>query len=144
MGLDAKVYLAKESLPCDVEGLGAKKDDTTGEYYFEGASSGNQFPPDFFVAVQKRLGNVDAIAELRRELEDALGNTSSLLYQKCLYNGTHSGDIIEYKLLDQVEVEIAHALRKSQSAKPLLREFLSAMGELILVAKRERNPIVFV
>jgi translation elongation factor EF-G len=144
MGLDARVYLAKDSLPCDVEAIGAKKDHTTGEYYFEGICAESQFPPDFFVAVHKRLGNVDTIAELRNELEEVLGTSTSLLYQKCLYGGTHGGDVIENKLLDQIESEVVEALRKSAMGRPLLREFLDAMAELVRVAKREKNPIVFV
>jgi hypothetical protein len=143
MGIDARVYLAKRSLPDHVERLGARRDPITGEYYFEGTMAANQFPPGFSVAIHKRIGNAQTVAELRQEVRDALGTTHSLLYERCLKSGTHSGDVIEYGLLDQLEQEVIKA-RKWDAEKPLLKDFLDAMAELIQVGKREINPIVFV
>jgi hypothetical protein len=56
--------------------------------------------------------SADAIAGLRVELKSILGNTESLLYRRCLANGTHSGDVVEYELLDQLDTEIARTLSK--------------------------------
>jgi hypothetical protein len=145
MGLDGRVYFARESLPADIEWKGAKLNPTTGEYVFENPESASQFPSDFSVATKRRLGNVSAIAGLRGELQFILGSTDSLLYQGCLCSGTHSGDVIEYELLDQLEAEIARTLSKiGGQRRQLLRGFLRAMADLVRVSKRERNPIVFV
>jgi hypothetical protein len=143
MGLNAVVYLSRLSLPRDVEALGAKKDSLTGEYYFEETAAAHQLPPRFSDAVHKRLGNISAIAELREDVREIFGTTATLLHTKCLYSRTHSGDVIEIELLDQIELEIAEA-RKSGVDRPLLRQFLDAMTELVRIARRENNPIVFV
>jgi hypothetical protein len=144
MGLDGRVYFARKSLPADLESKGAKLDPTTGQYFFDSSESESQFPPGFSVATKRRLGNISAIAGLRQELQSVLGNTESLLYQRCLHSGTHSGDVIEYELLDRLEAEIARTLSKiGGQRRQLLRGFLSAMAHLVRVAKREKNPIVF-
>jgi hypothetical protein len=89
--------------------------------------------------------SADAIAGLRVELKSILGNTESLLYRRCLANGTHSGDVVECELLDQLDTEIARTLSKiGAQRRQILRGFLRAMAGLVRVAKRERNPIVFV
>jgi len=145
MGLDGRVYFARESLPADVESKGAKLNPTTGEYVFENPESASQFPSDFSVATKRRLGNVSAFGGLRGELQSILGSTQSLLYQRCLADGTHGGDVVEYELLDQLETEMARTLSKiGGQRRQILRGFLRAMGDLVRVAKRERNPIVFV
>jgi hypothetical protein len=145
MGLDGRVYFARESLPADIESKRVKLNPTTGEYVFENPESASQFPSDFSVATKRRLGNVSAIAGLRGELQSILGSTDSLLYQRCLCSGTHRGDVIEYELLDQLEAEIARTLSTiGGQRRQLLRGFLRAMADLVRVGKRERNPIVFV
>lgn len=145
MGLDARVYFAKESLPPDIERMGAKRDPVTGEYYFESTPLGKTFPSDFSVAIDRRLGNVSAIAELRDEFQSISQETNSILYEKCLYSGTHGGDVIPYEDVDRLENEILHLQFKIRSEqRPLLREFLDAMADLTRVAKKEKNPIVFV
>lgn len=145
MGLDARVYYARKSLQVDVEAIGAKRDPVTGEYYFEVPPSGSQFPSGYFVAMHRRLGNASAISELREGLRGVIGE-QSLLYRKCLgEGGTHSGDTIEYRSLDELESEILQAqFRLREERRPLLQEFLETMAELVSVAKREKNPIVFV
>lgn len=144
MGLDAKVYRSINSLPRDVETLGAIRDDVTGEYYFEDQTVSKQFPLDFSVAVHKRLGNIDAIAELRNEVGDILPR-DSILYEKFLQNATRSGDVIEYGQLDQLEREVGETLHKAKRhERALLREFLDTITELVRIARREKNPIVIV
>ena len=139
------MYFARESLPADIESMGAKLNPTTAEYYFEGPQTRNQLPAGFSVAIQRRLGNESAIASLRVELKSVLGSTDSLLYQKCLFDGTHSGDVVEHELLDQLETEIARTLSKiGAQRRQLLRGFLREITHLVRIAKREGNPIVFV
>lgn len=144
MGTDGKVCFDEESLPVDIESKGAKRDYTTGEYFFESPESRSKCPSEFSVASKRRLGNLSAIAGLRVELKAILGNTESLLYQRCLADRTHSGDVVEYELLGQLEAEIARTLSKiGGQRRPILRGFLRAMSDLVRVAKRKRNPIVF-
>lgn len=144
MGLDATVYRSKASLKLDVEALGAKKDEATGQYYFDRPDPEKAYSTDLFVAVTKRLGNATAIAELSDEVEATLGTTDTLIESLVLYSGTHSGDTIPYELLDQLEAEISMvSARTKGSRSALLDEFVQAMDELISVARREKNPIVF-
>jgi hypothetical protein len=145
MGQDGRVYFARKSLPAHIESHGAKLDPTTGEYFIENPGIRRQFPPEFSVANKRRLGNESAIAGLRQEVQSILGNTESLLYQRCLADGTHGREVVEYELLDQLEAEMAKTLfRIGGQRRQILRGFLRAMADLVRVAKRERNPIVFV
>lgn len=143
MSLSAVVYRNRKSLGIDAEAEGAKKDPTTGEYYFD--SPQRAFPQDFFIATDWQIGNVSSVAELRLELETLTGKKDLLIIEKCLYSGSHSGDLIELELLTPIETETLEILHRFRGSVPAgVEKFLSAMLDTIQVARRENNPIVFV
>lgn len=141
MGLDARVYRKKDNLPVDPDQLRAPLDRVTGEYYFE--DSEKQLPPGSLVAVEKRIGNVALVAELRHAAEKVLDQDSVIL-SRVLYSGTHSGDWIEPQLFGQLEEELL-SLRDSSNTlnSSYINGFVSDMSELLEAAKCEGNPIVF-
>lgn len=125
MGLDAVVYSNRDHLEVNDE-----KD--------------LKYSEDIFTAIHKRLGNLEAIAFLRKEISNVIGN-KSILYTKVLYEGSHSGDVIGLENLAALESEldqIAKATGETRSVS--LTNFLVDMRELIQMARKEKNPIVFV
>ncbi len=144
MGLNAVVYIHRNNLALDQESDALKTDEETGEVYLKDAEITKQHPKATFVAVDKRLGNIDAIAAVRSEISKIIGD-KSILYSKVLYSGAHSGDIIGLECLDKLESEINLTEEAiGNSRLPALKSFLGAMKELVEAAKEQKNPIVFI
>ncbi len=144
MSLNALVYRSRASLTIDVDSLGAVKDVRTGEYYFPGPEHDGKFPREVFIAHEFWIGNVMSVAELRQEMRTITRRADLLLETKCLYSGTHSGDVIGIDLFPALECEIRDLFdrHRPQLSDPVV-EFLTGMLELIQAAERE-NPIAFV
>jgi hypothetical protein len=145
MSLSAVVYRSRSSIDADLEAQGARKDERTGEYYFESPEIERRFPRGFSEAKEWWIGNITSVAELRDELETLTGRRDLLLIQKCLFSGSHCGDLIEPEFFSSIESEVQEILshfrtRLSLSAK----QFLDGMLNIIAVARTEKNPIVFV
>jgi hypothetical protein len=67
------------------------------------------------------------------------------LQTRVLYSGSHSGDVIEFELLPDLESEIRELLSRDRlKLSDHAATFLKGMLELVEVAKTEKNPIVFV
>jgi len=145
MSLSALVYRSRATLDIDAESLGAVRDDRTGEYYFPTPQYDGKFPSEAFIASEFWIGNITSVAELREELREITNEQDSLLLNRCLYSGTHSGDVIELALLPTLEHEVRSllTLREIQISKYLMSVLLGILG-LIETAKRESNPIAFV
>lgn len=145
MGLIAVVYLAKESLPFDMEKEGAELDSRTGAIYFRDPEKKKQFPREVRQAIRVKLGNSFDLAEISSEIGPLMGSAESVLSDRVLYDTSHSGDQIELEELDTLEEEL-HALqeRTSRRASKLLVKFLTDMFSLVLAAREQKNPIVFV
>lgn len=144
MSLSAVVYKNSDTLAVNLE-AGGKKDPTTGQYYFDSPEEERRFPKDFFVAADWWIGNVSSVAELRAELENLAGTNDLLLIERCLYSGSHSGDTIEPNLFATIEKEILQLRHRLGDALPeSIERFFSGMLNIIQIAKRENNPIVFV
>jgi hypothetical protein len=145
MGLNAVVYKNRDRLPFDPERVGAKHDPRTGEYYFQDNSSAKEFGEDAALALEKRLGNVEAIEFLSEAVERALCRPDSLLQRKFLFNGTHSGDVIEHTEFDQLRAELAEVRRSAVFRQmSVLADFVQSIDDLLATASRESNPVVFV
>jgi len=145
MSLSAVVDRSRSSIDADIEAQGGEKDERTGQYYFESPEIERGFPRGFSEATEWWIGNIEGVAELRDEFETLTGRRDLLLIQKCLFSGSHSGDLIEPELFSSIENEVREILshfklRLSTSAK----QFLDGMLNIITVARREKNPIVFV
>lgn len=145
MGLNAVVYKHRDHLPFDPERVGAKHDPRTGEYYFQDDARAKEFGEDAVVALEKRLGNMEAIESLSETIESALGRPDSLLQRRVLFSGTHSGDVIPHAEFDQLRAEILQVRRSAAFRQmPVLADFIQSMDDLLATASRESNPVVFV
>jgi hypothetical protein len=82
------------------------------------------------------------VSALREEATQLVGSDSTLV-QKVLYSGTHSGDAIARKSVSDLAAEL-DSVKKTKQFSPEFRLFLESFEDLISVAKREENPIVFV
>jgi hypothetical protein len=58
MSLNALVYRSSRTLELDVEGLGAVRDDRTGEFYFPTPEHDGKFSRDVFIAKEFWIGNM--------------------------------------------------------------------------------------
>lgn len=144
MGLDAVVYKNKHHLTFDAEHEGALLDSYTGEVYFEDEALSKKYPRDSFRAIHKRLGNLQTVVTLREELRKLLGQEDTLLQKRWLYSGFHSGDAIRAEDFDALERDLSVVKQATQGTRSeCLDVFLRDVGELIAVARREGNPIVF-
>jgi hypothetical protein len=145
MSLSALVYRSRQTLDVDVGSLGAVRDDHTGEYFFPTPQHDGKYPREAFIAYEFWIGNVMGVAELRAELCTITNREDSLLLKRCLYSGTHSGDVIELALLPALEYEVQGLLdRCGTRISEYLMSVLHGILGLIETAKRENNPIVFV
>jgi hypothetical protein len=145
MGLDAVVYKSARQvrIPATRDGRGIRVDKDTGEVYSEGQQPVSLSRQDV-IAVKKRLGNISLIAALREEVARVLKNDdSSLVLNRVLYDGTHSGDVIEQDILDLLKKELSCLkMQDTQQSRELI-EFIFDMEELIAAAEEQGNPIVF-
>lgn len=140
MGLDAFVFLNKQHLPFDADALGAEFDAETGEYFFYDVELDRKYSRQARTACYKRIGNINAVAQLRAEARLVLGEESIVL-SRVLYSGTHSGDTLKVELIPTLERELPR-LQSATSSLEML-EFIRNLEELARVAKVEGNPIVF-
>jgi len=141
VGLNAVVYRKREHLQLGPDEEHATLIPETGELYFEDPKLDRKYLYKREAATH-RLGNITAISILRGELSKLIG-PESLLERRVLYSGTHSGDFIPIGDLDQLSAELRR-VRETGHSSPLMREFVSALQQLIQAAKDEGNPIVFV
>ncbi|QYO62231.1 hypothetical protein [Leptolyngbya sp. 7M] len=145
MGLDAVVYTHKNNLQIDTNSNMLQVDEETGEVFIADDNLASNYPNSSFVAVQCRLGNSSNIGYLNEEIANLLPNETSLLLEKVVYSGSHSGDKIDLEELDQLETEINRLKQQLPGQRTvLLEQFIQNMTELIQAARREGNPIVFV
>jgi hypothetical protein len=100
-------------------------------------------------AAEEFLGNVWLIQKIRNclgKLQKASGRKFPMLLDKVVYDGTHTGDVIEAldvpNLLTEVEAAEKLASRCGEHA-PRLGEFLKKMHRLGMASLAARNPIQF-
>lgn len=141
MGLDAVVYRNRRHLNLGLDDRFALLHLETGEVFFESNELSSKYL-DQCRATSHRLGNMSAVSALREEATRLVGPNSALV-QKALYSGTHSGDTIAGESLSELAAEL-DSIKKTKQLSPEFRLFLEALEDLISVAKREDNPIVFV
>lgn len=142
MGLDAVVYANKTNLPIDQSGDYFLVDEQTGEVYPD-PRGGVAYSQQAFTAIHRRLGNASLIATLANEIS-AVISPESILLKGILYSASHSGDLIRVENLGQLKAEIDSVRQRTHgTGSRELDDFLMALNELIEVANRESNPIVF-
>jgi len=113
----------------------------TGEVYFENGELSRKHRHQL-QAVEHRLGDITEISALREEATRLIGPESVVL-QKVLYSGTHSGDTIPVESLASLSAEL-NSITNSSQQSPELRRSVGSLEELVRAAKYEGNPIVFV
>jgi hypothetical protein len=143
MGLDAVVYKRWEGVAEKQKRSVRLVDQATGEieYIDDRLESSDQ--KDGLLAASVCFGNISHIAELRACLQILMSSENSIILNKFVYDGSHSGDIIRSGDFPAIEVETAF-LRQQRQISPELAHFLNQLTELIEVATRELNPIVFI
>jgi hypothetical protein len=141
MGLSAVVYRNRKHLRLGSDENAAQLIPETGEVYFQNDEISRKYR-DQRHATEHRLGNITEIAELRDEIARLIG-PESLILQKALYSGTHSGDTIPVDSIPALLAEL-ESIRSSRKGSPEMRRFITSLEELIRAAKDEGNPIVFV
>lgn len=78
-------------------------------------------------------------------LRISLATRDLLLVQKCLFSGSHSGDLIEPDVFPSIENEVHEILSHFKMGLSLsAKQFLDGMLNMIAIARTEKNPIVFV
>lgn len=139
MGLDAVVYRNTRHLNLGLDARFALLHPETGEVYFQSNDLSLKYL-DQRHAAEHRL--ITAVSALREEATRLVG-PNSMLVQKVVYSGTHSGDAIAGKSVSDLAVEL-ESIRKAKRLSSELELLLAALEDLINVARREGNPIVFV
>ena len=139
MGLNAAVFTNVHTLENRFgQGL-FDVDETTGQAAPK-RGVGAEIPHSTYLATNVRLGNVAEVAALRSAVEKILPMPGSVITERVLYSGSHSGDSIGLDLLPQLRNEIV--VLKARGL-PAVRAFADAMASLVAAAEEQRNPIVF-
>lgn len=145
MGLIAVVYRAKQNLAFNLEEQKATIDARTGAIYFRDPGKKSDYPREVRQAIRVNLGASNEILEITKELGPVLGAAESVLSERVLYEVSHSGDVIERRELDLLEIELRRAQESlGQRASKRALQFLADMKMLVKTAREQRNPIVFV
>ncbi|MCC6678788.1 MAG: hypothetical protein IT436_16775 [Phycisphaerales bacterium] len=136
MGLDACVFLRRESLPERLQRLILQHDPETGEW----------FPPDSArssleerCAVSERIGNIALLGELRSALQQWPNKTIHL--QRFLSSGSGTGFGTEEVAAMTDE---ATTVRDLAQGDRYLTDFADQVHRLAAASRREGNPIVLI
>lgn len=140
MGLDAVVYTNRKHLNLGRDDQFAQCDPERGEVYFENDELSRKHRAKL-TAAEYRLGNIVGISALREEAIRLIGS-DSLIAQRVLYSGTHSGDAIPLESLPALSAEIASIVKAGQHS-PEFAQLANCLQDLIRAANAEGNPIVF-
>jgi hypothetical protein len=98
-------------------------------------------PRQLRFAQKKRIGNIAAVAGLRKAVRAIFPNQNCIIMEKVIYDGIHGGDQIDLDLLPQLRAEVERLKEHDAEGVP---EFVLDMLTLIEAAEQERNPIVFI
>ena len=143
MGLDAVVYKRLEGFAESERDSIRLVDRSTGELEYVDHKLASSDQREMLFAASVRLGNVSQIAELRTSIQMSLSPENSIILDKILCDGSHSGDSIKLGDLPAIETEIAF-LQQQRQISPEVSYFLSQLTQLIEAANRESNSIIFV
>jgi hypothetical protein len=141
MGLNAVVYRNKRHLKLGSDEELVRVVPETGEVYFESEQLSQQYRNQL-EAAEHRLGNTAEISALREEAVRLIG-PESVIAQRVLRSGTHSGDAIPVESIPSLAAEV-NAIHNASQQSSELQHFIESLRELIRAAKDEGNPIVFV
>lgn len=92
------------------------------------------------------LGNIPRVGNLRsflRHLRGTPGPRFSILLEKVLYDGTHTGDWISSKIAEKLLKEVDIVLRSRDILEDSEKEFFNNMKLLCEASVATGNPVVF-
>ncbi|MCV3208110.1 hypothetical protein OHD62_15820 [Mesorhizobium sp. YC-39] len=139
MGLDLAVFKSASTMEREFPGYRFQREPTNGECEVI-HPEGLNLTWDDVVACDWRVGNILHIAALRELIADHLGEGSAL-ERIVLFSTWGVGDVIEEPSFGELERELT-LIESSPDA--WVREFADGLAKLIGMARREKNPIVFV
>jgi hypothetical protein len=143
MGLSARVYTNIESLKERLRPNSFLVDQATGEVYPRDDDETLSVNRGDLIAISKRLGNVTEVAALNAAISHLFAGHDSILLNKVLYSGSHSGDHVDIADFPRLREELSLLAKSRLSEDPYVPTFLSKMQDLLDTAEHERNPIVF-
>ena len=138
MGLDIAVFKNVSTMEREFPGYRFQREPMTGEcevIHPEGVN----LALDAVTACHFRVGNLAQVGYLREWIAGNIGEGTAL-ERLVLYSGSHCGDVIEEPNFVELERELEIIV---SSPDPDVRDFAIELAELIRVARREKNPIVF-
>ncbi|NEQ42462.1 MAG: hypothetical protein F6K00_02425 [Leptolyngbya sp. SIOISBB] len=151
MSLSAVVYLDRKNLEsnCIVEEI--EVDDLTGEVYSENEETQSLLDNSNTIAISLNLGNMEMVGYLSQSLSKFLSSSNSIILNKVLYNGSHSGDALALSDVQKLKDEVSSVMVRindndfeSTRKYSEILGFLEKMSELIRASEVQKNPIVFV
>jgi len=141
MGLNAVVFKNVRDLEVRYGAGRFEVDELTGEA-IQKLNASAVIPRDAYFAMKRRIGNSAEIASLREMSSKVLVVEGSLILDRILCSGSHSGDSITANEFPQIRKEINWI--KAQNCGIELNSFIESMESLLDAAEVARNPIVFV
>jgi hypothetical protein len=147
MSLNAVVYKNYKNLEFPLDLSVWEIDEETGEIYtdVEGVKLDNS--SELLIACSCWLGNSSTISFIKDKIFPIFHNNfpNSILLNKVLYSGSHSGDYIEVNLIKYLEKEIIILKRETNQhlKEQILDKFIQDIEQLVKAAKEQNNPIVF-
>jgi hypothetical protein len=139
MGLNAAVFKSASTMEREFPGYRFRREPVKGECEVI-HPEGVDLALDVVTVRDWRVGNIAHVAALREAIAGHLGEGSAL-ERIVLFSGSHAGDVIEEPSFGELEREL-RLIESSTDA--YVREFADGLSELIRMARREKNPIVFV
>ncbi|KUM27751.1 hypothetical protein AU467_15285 [Mesorhizobium loti] len=139
MGLDVAVFKSVSALEREFPRYRFQREPKTGECWVTHPEGVNL---DWHTVTARdwRVGNILHIGALRDAVAGHLGEGSAL-ERLVLGSGSSVGDVIDEPSFGELERELK-LIETNQDA--WVREFADGLAEMIGMARREKNPIVFV
>jgi hypothetical protein len=144
MALHAVVYKSVGALSPQLQELVRIADPATGELEFLTPELASRHPEDSLISTSVSLGNAMMISWLAKEINGRWGARCKTLLKTFLYSGSHSGDAVQGDQVSHLSQEIGQIDLAKENLPSDLREFLTSVRRLVVAAKTEKNPIVFV
>jgi len=139
VGLDVAVFKSLSALELEFPGYRFEREPRTGECWVVHPDSVH-LDWKTVTARDWRVGNILHVGALRETIAGHLGEESALA-RIVLFSGSHSGDVIGEPSFGELERELKLI---ESSSDPYVQEFANGLSELIAMARREKNPVVFV
>jgi len=145
MGITAIIYNTEREIieKYKISKLLLSIDEKTGEIYIKDNITIKTDSIFNNIHLEITLGNLTKIQYLFFEFKEVLMDDSIIL-SKILYNGSHSGDIIQNSDLSNLHNEIVKLKKHYLNKNKEINIFINAVETLVKAAEETNNPIVFV